>query len=98
MAEKQDNLIDRVSWVSRINIKEDERPMMQDVLAQAKELAGIASKNAGDEEPLYTVVPVSNRMRPGVKAERSELSQAGRLLANAPAVKGNYFKVAPILE
>ncbi|MBN1903647.1 MAG: aspartate--tRNA ligase [Deltaproteobacteria bacterium] len=97
-AEKQDNLLDRVSWVSRINIKEEERPMIQAVLAQAKGLAGIASKNAGTEEPAYTVVPLSNRMRPGASAERSELSQAGRLLANAPSVKGTFFKVAPILE
>ena len=71
---------------------------MEDILTQAEELALLAAQKAGKEEPIYTVAPVTNRTRPGTEEERSALSQTGQLLKSAPAVKGNYFKVASILE
>jgi hypothetical protein len=37
-------------------------------------------------------------MRPGTKEQRSEFAANGRFLKSAPAVKGDYFKVASILE
>ncbi|MBN1375802.1 MAG: aspartate--tRNA ligase [Dehalococcoidia bacterium] len=96
-AEKEDP-IDRLSWVSRIGIAPEERPLMEDILKQSKELAALAAQKAGKEEPLYSVAPVANRTRPGVEEKRSELAQSGRLLKSAPSVKGDYFKVASILE
>ncbi|MFA5055568.1 MAG: aspartate--tRNA ligase [Dehalococcoidia bacterium] len=96
-AEKE-NLIDRISWVSRIGIASGERALMEETLAQAEELALLAAQNAGKEEPAYNVVPIANRTRPGTEAKRSELSQTGQLFKNAPSVKGSYFKVASILE
>jgi aspartyl-tRNA synthetase len=95
-AGKQDNLLDRVSWISRIHIKDEERPMMQTTLSQAADMAKTASRNAGNEDPVYSVAPVFNRMRHGVSAKRAELS--GKLLDNAPSAKGGYYKVASILE
>jgi len=44
------------------------------------------------------VVSVADRTRPGTEARRSPLAQSGDLLKNAPSVKGDYFKVAGILE
>jgi len=96
-AEKEDR-IDRLSWVSRIGISADERAVMEDILAQAEEMALLAGQKAGNEEPLYTVAPVTNRTRPGAEEKRSATSQTGQLLKSAPSVKGNYYKVASILE
>lgn len=96
-AEKEDR-IDHLSWVSRIGITAEERPLMEDILMQTEELALLAAQKAGEEEPIYTVAPVANRTRPGTEEKRSALSQTGQLLKSAPAVKGNYFKVANILE
>ncbi|MBA2883139.1 aspartyl-tRNA synthetase [Desulfosalsimonas propionicica] len=96
-AEKE-NDIDRISWVSRIGIAEDERPVMEKILAQAETMARLAADNAGSEAPIRTVAPAAARMRPGIEAKRSPLGESGQLLKSAPAVKGNYFKVASILE
>ncbi|MDD3250003.1 MAG: aspartate--tRNA ligase [Smithellaceae bacterium] len=96
-AEKEDP-IDHLSWVSRIGISAAERPVMEEILAGAEALGRLAKEKAGSEEPIRTVTPVSNRMRPGTKEQRSELAESGKLLKSAPSVKGNYFKVASILE
>ena len=96
-AEKE-NPIDHVSWVSRIGISAEERPVMEEILLEAGKLALLAAEKAGREEPIFTVAPVANRMRPGTQDKRSALSETGKLLKSAPAVKGNYFKVASILE
>ncbi len=96
-AEKE-NRIDRVSWVSRVGVAPEERAMMEEALMEAEELAALAAENAGEEEPAYGVAPVANRTRPGTEEKRSPLSEGGRLLKSAPAVKGGYFKVANILE
>ncbi len=95
---EKENRVDHISWVSRIGIDENERPHMEEILKEAEELALIACKNAGEDAPVYTVAPVSNRVRPGNEEKPSKLAQKGLLLTNAPAVKGGYFKVAGILE
>jgi len=96
-AEKE-NLLDRVSWVSRIGISENERPFMEAILQQAETLAGQVHDLAGSEEPIRSVAPAASRTRPGTEARRSTLAETGQLLKSAPAVKGNYFKVANIIE
>ncbi|MFW6011525.1 MAG: aspartate--tRNA ligase [Desulfosalsimonas sp.] len=96
-AEKE-NQVDRISWVSRIGIAKEERPVMEQVLAKAQDMAQLALQKAGNEEPIRTVAPAANRLRPGTEAKRSPLSESGEFFRNAPAVKGNYFKVASILE
>ncbi|MFW5936773.1 MAG: aspartate--tRNA ligase [Desulfosalsimonas sp.] len=95
---ENENNIDRISWVSRIGIADDQRPVMEKTLERAETMAQLASENAGSHAPIRTVVPVSNRMRPGTEPERSPFAESGHLLKNAPALKGNYFKVASILE
>ncbi|ESP62782.1 Aspartyl-tRNA synthetase [Smithella sp. ME-1] len=96
-AEKE-NLLDRVSWVSRIGIADDERPIMEDILEQSVKLAVQVHDLKGDEDPLRSVAAAACRTRPGTKAKRSELAETGQLFKNATAVKGNYFKVANIIE
>jgi aspartyl-tRNA synthetase len=95
---EKENKVDHLSWVSRIGIAAHERPVIEEILAEAEELALIAFQKAGKEEPMFTVAPVSNRTRPGSEEKRSALAQSGQLLKSAPSVKGNYFKVASILE
>jgi len=97
-AEAQENRVDRISWVSRIGINEQERPVMEAVLAQAETLVEQAAAHAGTEAPIRSVAPVSNRTRPGTEAQRSPLAETGQVFKNAPAVKGAYFKVASVLE
>ncbi len=96
-AEKEDR-VDRLSWVSRMGVAAGERAVMEEILARSEELAALATQKAGKEEPISTVTPVANRTRPGTEEKRSPLSQTGRLLKSAPAVKGNYYKVTNILE
>lgn len=96
-AEKE-NLLDRVSWVSRLGIAEEESPVMEEILKHAEKLAAQVHDLAGDEEPIRSVAPAASRTRPGAKARRSPLAETGQLLKSAPAVKGNYFKVANIIE
>jgi aspartyl-tRNA synthetase len=95
---QKDDPIDRLSWVSRIGFAAHERSMLEAVRAGAETLAQLAVQQAGAEDPIYTVVPVANRLRPGIEARQSPLAENGRLLRSAPAVKGDYFKVATILE
>ncbi|MDY6918192.1 MAG: aspartate--tRNA ligase [Chloroflexota bacterium] len=96
-AEKEDR-IEHLSWVSRIGITAEERALIEEVLTQAEELALLAAQKAGGDEPAYGVAPITNRTRAGTEGKRSALSQSGQLLKVAPSVKGNYFKVASILE
>ena len=96
-AEKE-NQLDNLSWVSRIGISDRERTMLEETLKQAEELAVLATQKAGPEEPLYTVAPAVNHTRPGKDAKCSPFSDTGQLLKTAPSIKGDYFKVANILE
>ncbi|MDM7999413.1 MAG: aspartate--tRNA ligase [Dehalococcoidia bacterium] len=96
-AQKEDR-VDRISWLSRIGIAPEERQLMEATLNRAEELASLAEEKAGEEDPVYGVAPVANRTRPGTEARRSPLSESGQLLRGAPAVKGNYYKTATILE
>lgn len=96
-AEKGDR-IDRLSWVSRIGIATQERAVMEETVRRAERLALLVAEKAGDVEPMYSVVPLVNRMRLGTVERRSESAQDGRLLKSAPSVKGDFFKVAGILE
>jgi len=94
----KENRLDHLSWVSRIGIMEGERLLLEAAVAQAAELAARVGKLAGSEEPIRSLAPAANHVRPGREARRSPLVAGGRLLKSAPAVKGDYFKVAGILE
>ncbi|MDZ7831900.1 MAG: aspartate--tRNA ligase [Desulfobacterales bacterium] len=103
-ARDQKDLLDSLSWVSRIAISDAEREPMRAVLEQAKALAEKVSRAAAAENtespepPLFSVIPAANRFRDGTAARVSELSESGDLSKNAAAVKGGYFKVASVLE
>jgi aspartyl-tRNA synthetase len=94
----RENQLDNLSWVSRIGVSSEERTMLEDTLKQAEELALLATQKAGQEEPIYTVTPSANHTRPGKDAQSSLFSGTGQLLKSAPATKGDYFKVASVLE
>jgi aspartyl-tRNA synthetase len=96
--EKQQDLIDSLSWVSRIGVEEKERSAIAGALNTAQRLAEIAGEKAGNEAPLFSIVGAINRVRRSAEAQNSPHSKKGDIFKNAPAVKGNYFKVASILE
>jgi len=95
----QQNLIDSLSWVSRIGVNIDERNAIADAVHDAVALAKIVNDHVReDEEPLFSVITVENHTRPGTEACISPLAEEGEIFKNAPAEKGGYFKVASILE
>lgn len=96
--EERRDLIDALSWVTRIGTDDAERPALAAALDAAVLLAERVNERAGEEEPLFSVVDVANRVRTSTSARQSPLAENGELLKNAPAVKGEYFKVSSILE
>jgi len=96
--QEQKELIDVLSWVSRIGLEAGERPAIVAALTGAMRLAELSEDRAGDEAPLFAPHPAANRMRAKAPARVSPLAVTGEVLKNAPSVKGNYFKVASILE
>ena len=95
---EQADLLGTLSWVSRIGIADGERPAIEAAVQAAADLAQTANDHAGDAQPLFTVAPAADRNRPGTEPTVCPLTENGELLKNAPAVKGDYFKVDNILE
>jgi len=92
------DIVDTLSWVSRVGVDENERSAVHAALRQAERLAEKIQAVPGDGEPLFAVIDISQPPRPGTEARISPFASSGELLKNAPAVKDDYFKVANILE
>jgi aspartyl-tRNA synthetase len=98
-SKEQQDLIDSLSWVSRITINANERTTIALAVQDAVDLEEtVNSLVREDDEPLFSVVTVANRTRNGTEAHTSPLAEKGELFKSAPAIKGSYFKVASILE
>lgn len=97
-AKEQQDLLDSLSWVSRIRIGEAERAALAQAVEEAKGLAGLVNAAAGEEEPMFSVAPASNHTRSGTQARESLFAKEGEIFKNAPSVKGGLFKTASILE
>lgn len=100
VAQGQDkkDVVEYLSWVSRIGVSDKEREAIARAIQNAVRLAEIVNEHAGDEEPVFSVVRLANRTRKGRVPRVSHLAQTGELFKNAPQMKGSYFKVANILE
>ena len=96
--EKEGDVLESLSWVSRIGVGDDERPAITAALQTAAHLAAVVNSGAQDDEPLYSVVEPTYGTRTGNEAKNCPLAENGELLKNAPTRKGDYFKVANILE
>lgn len=92
------NLLETLSWVSRIGIREEETTMIETAVGQAEKLAAKITAETTDEEPMFSVIGLENRTRPGRAAATHDGVENGDLLSNAPEVKGDFFKVANIIE
>ncbi len=97
-SDQEQETIDYLSWVSRIGFEENERPMIESSLDDAVKMAQAVSGIAQEYEPAISVVQGQNCFRKGSSATRSSFVDTGDLFKNAPSVKGDYFKVASILE
>ena len=97
-SKEQQDLIDSLSWVSRIRMDAEERPAIAAAIDDAKAYADLINSRCVEDEPMFSVVTVVNRTRQGTEARVSQLAEKGELLKNAPSTKGGYFKVASILE
>jgi hypothetical protein len=60
-------------------------------------LAALAASRPERKSPSSPSFP-ANRTRPGREERRSVLSEQGRLRDSSPSVKGDYYKVASVLE
>ena len=69
-------------------------------MADAVRMAERVTERAGDGEqgPAFSVFALENRFRDGSFAEPGPKTDSDELFKNAPAVKGDFFKVATILE
>jgi aspartyl-tRNA synthetase len=94
----QEDRIDHLAWVSRLGIPDAERSKIEQAVADAEQLAGLMQAHAGDMDPAFSVTVLNNRFRDGKTPALCPHAQSGDLFKNAPAVKGDYFKVPTILE
>jgi len=93
------DLMETLSWVSRIQVDDAQKPAVRQALNQAQAMArDINARDLDGREPLYTVFPATNRTREGTRARHHLLAENRDLFKNAPAVTGDFFKVAGILE
>jgi aspartyl-tRNA synthetase len=90
--------IDQLAWLSRIGLDDSERPAVTEAVEDAIRMAEAVLGQAPEESPSISVLPVVSRFRGVEPAQRSAFVATGELFKNAPAVKGNFFKVASILE
>ena len=97
-AGENSDLLDNLSWVSRIAVSDQERPIIAATLKEAEKMAESVAAQSGEDVPLFSVLPIKNQMRKEALAKNSHLAETGQMLKNAPAVKGAFFKVASILE
>ena len=97
-ADEQGDLLAILSWNSRIGIRDEERHAVAAAVEAAQRLAAAVGERAGDEQPLFAVVQPLPATRAGSQASVCPLAEHGELLRNAPATKGDYFKVANILD
>ena len=94
----QKDRVDHLAWVSRLGILDAERTVIEGAVAAAEQLAGRVHAQAGNTEPAFSVSALNNRFREGGSPARCPHAQKGELFRNAPSVKGDYFKVATIIE
>lgn len=92
------DIVDTLSWVSRIGLDGSDRTQIADAVSEAVSLADIILAKTVDENPVYSAVRTVNRMRENNEPVQSVHARKGNIFKNAPAVKGNYFKVAAVLE
>jgi aspartyl-tRNA synthetase len=95
------DLVETLSWVSRIQISENEQSAVRQAVTNAQAMALTMESHAEilqDRDPLYTVFSQTGRTREGTRPQQHPLAETRDLLKNAPDVSGGYFKVAGILE
>ncbi len=97
-ASHQKDRIDNLSWVSRIGILDGERAAIESAVADAVQMVEHIHAHAGDTKPTFSVYAIENRFRDGVSFEVPINVETDELFKNAPAVKGDFFKVATIIE
>ncbi len=92
------SLLDTLSWVSRIGVGDDEHPVMEQAVDEAQALARQVLSQKCDDDPVFSAIQIENRTRPGKSPVEHPAAADGGLLAHAPAIKGDFFKVANIIE
>lgn len=97
-SKEQQDLIDSLSWVSRIKFNAEERPAIAAAISDAKAHADMINRHELKDEPMFSLITVANRTRNGTESRVSPFAEKGDLLKNAPSTKGGFFKVASILE
>lgn len=96
--ETQRELVDSLSWVSRIGIDEKDRSAIVSSINEAIRLGALIDEKTVDDAPLFSVVNTINRMRKPGEAKTSPYAEKGEIFRNAPSMKGNHFKVSNIIE
>jgi len=88
--------VEYVARLARLKLNEEEVEKFGRQLGQIlKYVEKLNELNTKDVEPAFHTVPLQNVMR---KDEVKDSLPVKDALANAPATKGNYFKVPRIIE
>ncbi len=97
---EEKTLIQHISWVARIGLKEGEQQIINPLFEDSDRLAKSVSERADKEmKPIYSVIEDSKVIiRPKSSPEIHPDSANRKLLSNAPEIKGDFFKVANIIE
>ncbi|HOC38344.1 MAG TPA: aspartate--tRNA ligase [Thermodesulfobacteriota bacterium] len=98
LEEKEKDMLEFLAWVSRIGYSETEVPFIREALTEAEHLSQAITLQPESVEPLFSVIPLHNHTRPGDRPVLHPAVETGDIFGNAPAVKGDFFKVAAILE
>ncbi len=95
------DLMETLSWVSRIRVSENEQAAVCRAVTDAQTMARAMESHVGnlqDRDPVYAVFSRTGGTREGTRPQQHPLAENRDLLKNAPEVSGGYFKVASILE
>jgi aspartyl-tRNA(Asn)/glutamyl-tRNA(Gln) amidotransferase subunit C len=88
--------VEHIARLARLKLNEEEKERFGHQLDQIlKYIEKLNELNTKGVEPAFHIVPLQNVMRKDKAEDSLPIKNA---LANAPATKGNYFKVPRIIE
>ncbi|MGQ9501313.1 MAG: Asp-tRNA(Asn)/Glu-tRNA(Gln) amidotransferase subunit GatC [Anaerolineae bacterium] len=88
--------VEYIAQLARLGLSNEEKELLREQLSAILEYAAIINQlDTHNVEPMTSVLPLRNVMRPDVAAPGLMLDEA---LYNAPAVQDDQFRVQAILE
>jgi aspartyl-tRNA(Asn)/glutamyl-tRNA(Gln) amidotransferase subunit C len=88
--------VEYIAQLARLGLSDEEKELLREQLSAILEYAAVINQlDTHNVEPMTSVLPLCNVMRPDATAPGLTLDEA---LCNAPAVQDDQFRVQVILE